>query len=192
MEIERKNLLNPGKKPEKSYVEKCLGKKEGLVIAASDYIRTYVDQIRPYISKSFYSFGTDGYGRSDGRKKLRRFFEVDKVKIRFRPSHFPFTEPSAEVDIGYKIQDGKIKIGEGDKWLEILGCGMVHPNVLKNAKVNPKQYQGYAFGVGIDRLAMLKYGINDLRAFFESDIRWLEFYGFDPLDVPTNYRGLSR
>ena len=123
---------------------------------------------------------------------VKKFFEVEKVKIRFRPSHFPFTEPSAEVDIGYKIQDGKIKIGEGDKWLEILGCGMVHPNVLKNAKVNPKQYQGYAFGVGIDRLAMLKYGINDLRAFFESDIRWLEFYGFDPLDVPTNYRGLSR
>jgi len=123
---------------------------------------------------------------------VKKFFEVDKVKIRFRPSHFPFTEPSAEVDIGYKIQDGQIKIGEGDKWLEILGCGMVHPNVLKNVKVNPKQYQGYAFGVGIDRLAMLKYGINDLRAFFESDIRWLEFYGFDPLDVPTNYRGLSR
>ena len=123
---------------------------------------------------------------------VKKFFEVDKVKIRFRPSHFPFTEPSAEVDIGYKIQDGKIKIGEGDQWLEILGCGMVHPNVLKNVKVNPNEYQGYAFGVGIDRLAMLKYGINDLRAFFESDIRWLEFYGFDPLDVPTNYRGLSR
>ena len=121
-----------------------------------------------------------------------KLFEVEKVRIRFRPSHFPFTEPSAEVDVGYKIQDGKIKIGEGNKWLEILGCGMVHPNVLKNAKVNPKQYQGYAFGVGIDRLAMLKYGISDLRAFFESDIRWLEFYGFDPLDVPTNYRGLSR
>ena len=123
---------------------------------------------------------------------VKKFFEVEKVKIRFRPSHFPFTEPSAEVDIGYKIENGKIKIGEGDKWLEILGCGMVHPNVLKNAKVNSKQYQGYAFGVGIDRLAMLKYGINDLRSFFESDIRWLEFYGFDPLDVPTNYRGLSR
>ena len=123
---------------------------------------------------------------------VKKFFEVNKVKIRFRPSHFPFTEPSAEVDIGYKIQDGKIKIGEGNKWLEILGCGMVHPNVLKNVKVNPKQYRGYAFGVGIDRLAMLKYGINDLRAFFESDIRWLEFYGFDPLDIPTNYRGLSR
>ncbi len=123
---------------------------------------------------------------------VKKFFEVDKVKIRFRPSHFPFTEPSAEVDIGYKIEDGKIMRGDGDKWLEILGCGMVHPNVLKNAKVNPDQYQGYAFGVGIDRLAMLKYGINDLRAFFESDIRWLEFYGFDPLDVPSNYRGLSR
>ena len=123
---------------------------------------------------------------------VKKFFEVDKVKIRFRPSHFPFTEPSAEVDIGYKIQDGKIKIGEGDKWLEILGCGMVHPNVLKNAKVNIKEYQGFAFGVGIDRLAMLKYGINDLRSFFESDIRWLKFYGFDPLDIPTNYRGLSR
>ena len=123
---------------------------------------------------------------------VKKFFEVEKVKIRFRPSHFPFTEPSAEVDIGYKIENGKIKIGDGDKWLEILGCGMVHPNVLKNAKINPNKYQGYAFGVGIDRLAMLKYGINDLRAFFESDIRWLEFYGFDPLDVPTNYRGLSR
>ena len=123
---------------------------------------------------------------------VKEFFEVDKIKMRFRPSHFPFTEPSAEVDIGYRVENNKIVIGEGDKWLEILGCGMVHPNVLKNAKVNPKQYQGYAFGVGIDRLAMLKYGINDLRAFFESDIRWLEFYGFDPLDVPTNYRGLSR
>ena len=123
---------------------------------------------------------------------IKEFFEVDKIKMRFRPSHFPFTEPSAEVDIGYRIKDGKIKIGEGDKWLEILGCGMVHPNVLKNVKVNTKKYQGYAFGIGIDRLAMLKYGINDLRAFFESDYRWLNHFGFDPLDVPTNYRGLSR
>ena len=81
---------------------------------------------------------------------IKEFFEVDKIKMRFRPSHFPFTEPSAEVDIGYKIENGKIKVGEGDKWLEVLGCGMVHPNVLKNAKVNPKQYQGYAFGVGLD------------------------------------------
>ena len=123
---------------------------------------------------------------------IKEFFEVDKIKMRFRPSHFPFTEPSAEVDIGYEIKDGKIIIGEGDQWLEILGCGMVHPNVLKNVKVDPSKYQGYAFGIGIDRLAMLKYGINDLRAFFECDYRWLNHFGFDPLDVPTNYRGLSR
>ena len=123
---------------------------------------------------------------------IREFFEVKKIKMRFRPSHFPFTEPSAEVDIGYKIENGKIVIGEGDKWLEILGCGMVHPNVLKNTKVDPKKFQGFAFGMGIDRLAMLKYGINDLRAFFETDYRWLNHFGFDPLDVPTNYRGLSR
>ena len=91
-----------------------------------------------------------------------------------------------------ELKDGKIVIGEGDKWLEILGCGMVHPNVLKNVKINPDKYQGYAFGIGIDRLAMLKYGINDLRAFFETDYRWLNHFGFDPLDVPSNYRGLSR
>ena len=123
---------------------------------------------------------------------IKEFFEVDKIKMRFRPSHFPFTEPSAEVDIGYKIKDGKIIIGEGDQWLEILGCGMVHPNVLKNVKVDPLKFQGYAFGIGIDRLAMLKYGINDLRSFFDCDYRWLNHFGFDPLDVPTNYRGLSR
>jgi len=123
---------------------------------------------------------------------IKEFFEVDKIKMRFRPSHFPFTEPSAEVDIGYEIKDGKIVIGEGSKWLEILGCGMVHPNVLKNVKVNTLKYQGYAFGIGIDRLAMLKYGINDLRAFFETDYRWLNHFGFDPLDVPSSYRGLSR
>ena len=123
---------------------------------------------------------------------IKEFFEVDKIKMRFRPSHFPFTEPSAEVDIGYELKDGKIVIGEGDKWLEILGCGMVHPNVLKNVNINPEKYQGYAFGIGIDRLGMLKYGINDLRAFFETDYRWLNHFGFDPLDVPSNYRGLSR
>ena len=123
---------------------------------------------------------------------IKEFFEVEKIKMRFRPSHFPFTEPSAEVDIGYELKNGKIIIGEGDKWLEILGCGMVHPNVLKNVKVDPTKYQGYAFGIGIDRLAMLKYGINDLRAFFETDYRWLSHFGFDPLDVPSSYRGLSR
>jgi phenylalanyl-tRNA synthetase alpha chain len=123
---------------------------------------------------------------------IKEFFEVKNIKMRFRPSHFPFTEPSAEVDIGYRLENGRIVIGEGDKWLEILGCGMVHPNVLRNVKVDPKKYQGFAFGIGIDRLAMLKYGINDLRAFFESDYRWLSHFGFDPLDVPTNYRGLSK
>ena len=123
---------------------------------------------------------------------IKEFFEVDKIKMRFRPSHFPFTEPSAEVDIGYEVKEGKIVIGEGDKWLEILGCGMVHPNVLKNVKVDTIKYQGYAFGIGIDRLAMLKYGINDLRAFFETDYRWLNHFGFDPLDIPSSYRGLSR
>ncbi len=123
---------------------------------------------------------------------IKEFFEVEKIRMRFRPSHFPFTEPSAEVDIGYEVQDGKIIIGEGDQWLEILGCGMVHPNVLKNVKVDPTKFQGYAFGIGIDRLAMLKYGINDLRSFFDCDYRWLNHFGFDPLDVPTNYRGLSR
>ena len=123
---------------------------------------------------------------------IKEFFELDKIKMRFRPSHFPFTEPSAEVDIGYEMKNGKIVIGEGDQWLEILGCGMAHPNVLRNVKVDPTKFQGYAFGMGIDRLAMLKYGINDLRAFFDCDYRWLNHFGFDPLDVPTNYRGLSR
>ncbi len=123
---------------------------------------------------------------------IKEFFEVKNVKMRFRPSHFPFTEPSAEVDIGYRIENEKIVIGEGDQWLEILGCGMVHPNVLRNVKVDPAKYQGFAFGMGIDRLAMLKYGINDLRAFFETDYRWLSHFGFDPLDVPTNYKGLSK
>ena len=123
---------------------------------------------------------------------VNEFFEIKNIKMRFRPSHFPFTEPSAEVDIQYKIKDGKIIIGEGDKWLEILGCGMVHPNVLNNVKIDTKKFQGFAFGMGIDRLAMLKYGINDLRSFFDSDYRWLNHFGFDPLDVPTNYRGLSR
>ena len=123
---------------------------------------------------------------------IQEFFEIKNIKMRFRPSHFPFTEPSAEVDIGYRIENDKILIGDGDKWLEILGCGMVHPNVLKNSNIDANKYQGFAFGMGIDRLAMLKYGINDLRSFFETDFRWLNHFGFDPLDLPTNYRGLSR
>ncbi len=122
----------------------------------------------------------------------KAFFEVDSVKMRFRPSHFPFTEPSFEMDIGCARLGNEIRIGEGDDWLEILGCGMVHPSVLRNVDIDPDIYQGFAFGMGIDRLAMLKYGIPDLRAFFEADLRWLRHYGFVPLDIPTLHGGLSR
>ena len=121
----------------------------------------------------------------------RAFFEVDKVELRFRASHFPFTEPSAEVDIRYSNVGGQLRIGEGDKWMEILGSGMVHPKVLAAAGVNPDEWQGFAFGMGIDRIAMLKYGIPDLRAFFESDLRWLRHYGFSALDMPDLAGGLS-
>ena len=121
----------------------------------------------------------------------RAFFEVPAVKMRFRASHFPFTEPSMEVDIGYAKVGDEIRIGEGDQWLEILGCGMVHPNVLTAVNLDPKKYQGFAFGVGIDRLTMLKYGMPDLRAFFAGDLRWLKHYGFLPLSVPTLAGGLS-
>jgi len=113
------------------------------------------------------------------------FFKVPKVKMRFRASHFPFTEPSMEVDIGFAKVGDEIHIGEGDEWLEILGCGMVHPNVLKNVGLDPARYQGFAFGLGIDRIAMLKYGMPDLRAFFSADLRWLKHYGFHSLAVPT-------
>jgi phenylalanyl-tRNA synthetase alpha chain len=122
----------------------------------------------------------------------KAFFEVPEVKMRFRASHFPFTEPSMEVDIGYAKLGDEIRIGEGDMWLEILGCGMVHPNVLKAVDLDPKKYQGFAFGMGIDRIAMLKYGMPDLRAFFAGDMRWLKHYGFAPLATPTLAAGLSR
>lgn len=108
------------------------------------------------------------------------FFEVDNLKIRFRPSFFPFTEPSAEMDIGCDRSGGNIKFGKGNDWLEVFGCGMVHPNVLKNCDIDPEEYQGFAFGFGVDRFAMLKYGIPDLRAMFDSDGRWLNHYGFSP------------
>ncbi len=122
----------------------------------------------------------------------RAFFEVDKVELRFRASHFPFTEPSAEVDIRYSNVGGQLKIGEGDKWMEILGSGMMHPKVLAAGGIDPDKWQGFAFGMGIDRIAMLKYGIPDLRAFFEGDLRWLRHYGFSPLDMPDLPSGLSR
>lgn len=123
---------------------------------------------------------------------VRAYFERDDVPVRFRPSFFPFTEPSAEVDIGCRRTKDELVIGEGSEWLEILGCGMVHPKVLEAVGLDPAEWQGFAFGMGIDRVAMLKYGIPDLRTFFEADLRWLRHYGFLPLDVPTTYAGLSR
>ncbi|HLH88092.1 MAG TPA: phenylalanine--tRNA ligase subunit alpha [Xanthobacteraceae bacterium] len=121
----------------------------------------------------------------------KAFFEVDQVKMRFRPSFFPFTEPSLEVDIQCRREKGEVRFGEGNDWLEILGCGMVHPNVLRNCGIDPTEHQGFAWGMGIDRIAMLKYGMSDLRAFFEADVRWLAHYGFRPLDFPTLAGGLS-
>jgi phenylalanyl-tRNA synthetase alpha chain len=121
----------------------------------------------------------------------RAFFEVEKVEMRMRPSFFPFTEPSMEVDIRCKRVGNEVRFGEGDDWLEILGCGMVHPNVIRFAGLDPDVYQGFAFGMGIDRIAMLKYGMPDLRAFFDADQRWLNHYGFRPLDLPTLVGGLS-
>jgi len=122
----------------------------------------------------------------------RAYFELPDVPVRFRPSHFPFTEPSAEVDIGCSRAGGELRIGAGEGWLEILGCGMVHPKVLAACGIDPAVYQGFAFGMGIERIAMLKYGIPDLRTFFEADLRWLRHYGFVPLDVPSLVGGLSR
>ncbi len=121
---------------------------------------------------------------------LKAFFELSEVPVRFRPSFFPFTEPSAEVDIGCSRSKDELKIGAGSDWLEVLGCGMVHPNVLKNCGLDPDEWQGFAFGMGVERLAMLKYGIPDLRTFFDSDSRWLSHYGFDALNIPSLVGGL--
>jgi len=125
----------------------------------------------------------------------KAYFEIDDVKLNFRPSFFPFTEPSAEVDIACNKKDGQLRFGhygdEYDDWLEILGCGMVHPNVLSNCGLDPSKYQGFAFGMGCERVAMLKYGIPDGRSFFETDVRWMKHYGFMPLDVPSLTGGLS-
>src|SRR5579871_6555122 len=121
----------------------------------------------------------------------KAFFEVPKVGMRFRPSFFPFTSPSLEVDIQCRRAGGEIRFGEGEDWLEILGCGMVHPNVLTNCGIDPATYQGFAWGMGVDRVAMLKYGLPDLRDFFESDLRWINHYGFRPLDIPSLAGGLS-
>jgi phenylalanyl-tRNA synthetase alpha chain len=122
---------------------------------------------------------------------IARFFETDKVGARFRPHHFPFTEPSAEMDIQCDRSGGELKIGEGTDWLEVVGCGMVHPNVLRSCGIDPDEWQGFAFGFGIDRLAMLKYGIPDLRDMFASDTRWLAHYGFSAFASPNPASGLS-
>jgi len=121
----------------------------------------------------------------------RAFFEVPHVGMRFRPSFFPFTSPSMEVDIQCRRSGGEIRFGEGEDWLEILGCGMVHPNVLTNCGIDPETHQGFAWGLGIDRVAMLKYGMPDLRDFFDADLRWINHYGFKPLDIPTLAAGSS-
>jgi phenylalanyl-tRNA synthetase alpha chain len=122
---------------------------------------------------------------------LRAFFERDDVAIRMRPSYFPFTEPSAEVDVGYSVEKGRRVVGGSEGWMEVLGSGMVHPRVIANCGLDPDEWQGFAFGTGVDRLAMLKYGIDDLRAFFDGDIRWLRHYGFRALDVPTLSGGVG-
>ena len=144
----------------------------------SDYDMTHTPMFHQiegvYVDKKIHM----GHLRGCLRDFLMAFFEVEDVPIRFRPSFFPFTEPSAEVDIGCIRKDGQVHIGAGDDWLEILGCGMVHPNVLKNVDIDPEEFQGFAFGIGIERLAMLKYGAPDLRDFFDSDVRWLQHYGF--------------
>ena len=121
----------------------------------------------------------------------KAFFEVQRVGMQFRPSFFPFTSPSMEVDIQCRRSGGEIRFGEGEDWLEILGCGMVHPNVLTNCGIDPEIYQGFAWGMGVDRVAMLKYGMPDLRDLFDADLRWINYYGFKPLDVPTLAGGLS-
>ena len=122
---------------------------------------------------------------------VARFFELDGVDARFRPHHFPFTEPSAEMDIRCDRSGGKLVLNEGDDWLEILGCGMVHPNVLRACGIDPDEYQGFAFGMGVDRLGMLKYGMPDLRPMFEADVRWLAHYGFSAFSAPNAASGLS-
>ena len=122
---------------------------------------------------------------------VKAFFERDDIAMRFRPSYFPFTEPSAELDVGYRLEKGRRVVGGTDGWMEILGSGMVHPQVIANCGLDPDEWQGFAFGCGIDRLAMLKYGMDDLRAFFDGDIRWLKHYGFRALDVPTLSGGVG-
>ncbi|MBV9526978.1 phenylalanine--tRNA ligase subunit alpha [Sphingomonas sp.] len=122
---------------------------------------------------------------------LKAYFERGDIVLRMRPSYFPFTEPSAEVDVGWSMEKGRRVVGGSEGWMEVLGSGMVHPKVIANCGLDPDEWQGFAFGCGIDRLAMLKYGMDDLRAFFDGDIRWLKHYGFRALDVPTLSGGVG-
>lgn len=165
-------------------IRKMLNSKPPLKIAALGRVfRRDSDQTHTPMFHQFEGFVVDeninmGHLKWTLENFLEKFFEVENLELRFRPSFFPFTEPSAEVDINYSNVQGKIKIGKGDKFMEILGCGMIHPNVLKNCGIDPEKYQGFAFGIGIERLAMLKYGITDLRMFFENDVRFLNHFGF--------------
>lgn len=169
-------------------IRKMLNSKPPLRVAALGRVfRRDSDQTHTPMFHQFEGFVVDkninmGHLKATLENFLEEFFEVKNLELRFRPSFFPFTEPSAEVDINYSKENGRIKIGKGDKFMEILGCGMIHPNVLKNCNINPDEYQGFAFGIGIERLAMLKYGITDLRMFFESDVRFLKHFGFKDLD----------
>ncbi len=122
---------------------------------------------------------------------LKAFFERDDIVLRLRPSYFPFTEPSAEVDVGWSMEKGRRVVGGSEGWMEVLGCGMVHPRVIANCGLDPAEWQGFAFGTGVDRLAMLKYGMDDLRPFFDGDLRWMKHYGFSALDVPTLSGGVG-
>lgn len=165
-------------------IRKMLNSKPPLKVAALGRVfRRDYDQTHTPMFHQFEGFVVDenvnmGHLKWTLENFLERFFEIKNVELRFRPSFFPFTEPSAEVDINYSLENGRIKIGKGDKFMEILGCGMIHPNVLTNCGIDATKFQGFAFGIGIERLAMLKYGITDLRMFFENDVRFLQHFGF--------------
>lgn len=165
-------------------IRKMLNSQPPLKVAALGRVfRRDSDQTHTPMFHQFEGFVVDenvnmGHLKWTLENFLEKFFEVKNLELRFRPSFFPFTEPSAEVDINYSIENGRIKIGKGDKFMEILGCGMIHPNVLKNCKIDSEKYQGFAFGIGVERLAMLKYGITDLRMLFENDARFLKHFGF--------------
>jgi len=165
-------------------IRKMLNSQPPLKVAALGRVfRRDSDQTHTPMFHQFEGFVVDenvnmGHLKWTLENFLEKFFEVKNLELRFRPSFFPFTEPSAEVDINYSVEQGRIKIGKGDKFMEILGCGMIHPNVLKNCGIDPEKFQGFAFGIGIERLAMLKYGITDLRMLFENDVRFLQHYGF--------------